>query len=557
LKSTSRAVAVLAVLVLPISLAAQNKNFHNAPASAKDMKNPYEGQSSSLRAGKKIYAFRCSRCHGANAEGSGNIPALVDGNLESVTPGELFWFITKGSPNGMPSWKNLSQRKRWEVVAYVKSLGLSQTTPARAAAAPSATTSTIKAAAPKPPFTDFRYEEPGNLRKITVNDLPQPYTTKSADNGPEVVSRPANVWPKAPAGFKVEQFATGLENPRLLRTAPNGDIFLAEMRPGRIRVFRGMTNDGQPEEMQIFASGLKRPYGIAFYPPGQNPQWVYVGTTTEVVRFPYHAGDMKATGGPEHITDLPGPGGHDTRSIEFSTDGKKMLVGVGSESNVDDPQENPNEKNRADILEFNPDGSGMRVYASGIRNAGGGLAINPKTGDLWCSVNERDALGDNLVPDYITHVQDGGFYGWPWWYLGSHQDPRHKGKHPDLKDKAIVPDVLLQAHNASLQLTFYQGKQFPAEYSGDVFAAEHGSWNRGVRVGYEVIRVPLHQTGHASGEYQDFITGFVLPNGDVWGRPVGITTAPDGSLLVSDDGSNSIWRISYTGKGPSSGSKSK
>jgi glucose/arabinose dehydrogenase len=190
----------------------------------------------------------------------------------------------------------------------------------------------------------------------------------------------------------------------------------------------------------------------------------------------------------------------------------------------------------------------LKVYAYGIRNAGGGIEINPKTGDLWCSVNERDALGDNLVPDYITHVQEGGFYGWPWWYLGAHQDPRHQGKHPELKDKAIVPDILLQAHNASLQFTFYQGDTFPAEYRGDIFASEHGSWNKAVRVGYEVIRIPLHGTGHATGEYEDFLTGFVLPNGDVWGRPVGMTEAQDGSLLVSDDGTNSIWRVSYTGK---------
>jgi glucose/arabinose dehydrogenase len=190
----------------------------------------------------------------------------------------------------------------------------------------------------------------------------------------------------------------------------------------------------------------------------------------------------------------------------------------------------------------------MRVYAYGIRNAGGGIAIDPENGDLWCSVNERDALGDNLVPDYITHVQEGGFYGWPWWYIGEHQDPRHEGKRPELKDKAIVPDVLLQAHNASLELTFYEGKQFPEEYRGDIFASEHGSWNKAARAGYEVIRVPRHQTGKANGEYEDFVTGFVLPDGNVWGRPVGITVAPDGSLLVTDDGSNSIWRIAYTGK---------
>ncbi len=541
--------------VFAIFLQAKDKSFHNAPASAKEMKNPYEGQASAVQAGKKIYLFRCSRCHGKNAEGSGNIPALVDGALESVTTGELFWFITHGSPNGMPSWASLPQRQRWEVVSYVKSLGQSQTATGEPTptAAPAEKITAIKAAPPKAPFTDFRYEKPGAVRKITVKDLPAPYATKSADNGPDIVPRPANVWPKALPGFKVEQYASGFDEPRLLRTAPNGDIFLAETRAGRVRVFRGLTSDGKPEQMQIFASGLNHLYGINFYPPGPNPQWVYVTTPTEVVRFAYHNGDMKASGQPQHIADLPGPSGHSTRDLQFSPDGKTMFVAVGSESNVDDVEQNPDEKNRADILAFNPDGSNMRVYASGIRNAGGGLAIDPKTGELWCSVNERDALGDNLVPDYITHVQEGGFYGWPWWYLGPHQDPRHKGQHPELKDKAIVPDVLLQAHNASLEMTFYDGKQFPAQYAGDIFASEHGSWNKSVRVGYEVIRVPLHQKGRATGEYEDFLTGFVLPSGNPWGRPVGITVAPDGSLLVSDDGSNSIWRISYSGKAGSAG----
>jgi glucose/arabinose dehydrogenase len=266
------------------------------------------------------------------------------------------------------------------------------------------------------------------------------------------------------------------------------------------------------------------------------------------VRFPYQNGDLKARGPAEHIVDLPHGGGHWTRSIEFSQDGKKMFVAVGSASNVDDPDTHRDEKDRADILEYGPDGSGMRIYAYGIRNAGGGLAVDPKTGALWCSVNERDALGDNLVPDYITHVQDGGFYGWPWWYMGGHQDPRHQGKHPELGEKVLTPDVILQPHNASLELTFYQGKQFPAEYQGDIFASEHGSWNKSVRVGYELIRIPLHQAGHATGEYEDFLTGFVLDDGTVWGRPVGVTVAQDGSLLVTDDGSNSIWRVSYAGK---------
>jgi glucose/arabinose dehydrogenase len=542
--------AAIAFLVSFLAVSeAQNTKFHNAPESAKQMKNAFGGQQNA-KAGKRLYTSNCSQCHGRNAEGSGNIPALVDGVLESTSDGEVFWFITNGdTPNGMPSFASLPKQQRWQLVTYVKGLGLSQTATADSAPTETAAaTSKIKAPPPAPPFTDFRYEQPGKFRKITVSDLPQPYATSSAENGPDVVARPANAWPKAPAGFKVELYAEGLNTPRLMRTAPNGDVFLAESNAGRIRVLRGVTSDGKAEMSAVFASGLKRPYGINFYPPGPNPQWIYIGTTLAVYRLPYHNGDLKSTDSPEHIVDLPGPEGHWTRDIQFSPDGKKMFVGVGSESNDDDTDTNANEKNRADILEFNPDGSGMQVYAYGIRNPGGGLAINPKTGELWCSVNERDALGDNLVSDYITHVQPGGFYGWPWWYLGSHQDPRQKGKHPELKDKVIVPDVLLQAHNASLEFTFYQAKQFPAEYQGDIFASEHGSWNRSVRAGYEVIRVPLHQTGHASGEYEDFITGFVLDDGRVWGRPVGITVAADGSLLVSDDGSNSIWRVSYAGK---------
>ena len=203
----------------------------------------------------------------------------------------------------------------------------------------------------------------------------------------------------------MQQYATGLDNPRLIRTAPNGDIFLAESSSGKIRVFRGITSDGKPEQAAVFAGGLKEPYGIAFYPPGDNPQWMYVGDTDAVVRFPYQNGDLKASGPAQHIVDLPHGKGHWTRDVQFTADGKKMFVAVGSASNVDDPDTTPDEKNRADILEFNPDGSEMRVYAYGIRNAGGGLAINPKTGELWCSVNERDGLGDNLVPDYITHVR--------------------------------------------------------------------------------------------------------------------------------------------------------
>ena len=543
------AVAVVVPAALLFAADVDTK-FHDAPLSTQKTRNPYEGQATAVKAGEQLYARNCLSCHGKVGKGTGNVPALAGDKLASVKPGEVFWFITKGDKdNGMPSWAALPQKQRWQIVSYVKSLGGPPAGHAENPAAPvDVSTSKLKAAPPTPPFTDFRYEKPGTVRKITVADLPAPYATESSDNGPKLVARPKNVWPVAPEGFKVELYAADLDNPRTLRTAPNGDIFVAEGDPGNILVFRGMTADGKPEKTSTFATGFKHPYGLAFYPPGADPQWLYAGSEGEVTRIPYHNGDLKASAAPEHIADLPTGGGHWTRAVAFSQDGKKMFVAVGSGSNVDDPDTHPREKNRADILVCDPANCQLSVYAYGIRNAGGGIEVNPQTGELWCSVNERDGLGDNLVPDYITHVQEGGFYGWPWWYMGAHQDPRHPGTHPELKDKAIVPDVLLQPHNASLEFAFYDGKQFPAEYKGDIFASEHGSWNKAVRVGYEVIRVPLHQKADASGEYEDFLTGFVLPDGNVWGRPVGMTEAPDGSLLVSDDGSNAIWRVSYTGK---------
>jgi glucose/arabinose dehydrogenase len=401
---------------------------------------------------------------------------------------------------------------------------------------------------PKAPFTDYRYEKPGTTRKITASDLPAPYATKSVMNGPAVADRPKDAMPQAPAGFKVQLYTTDVQEPRTILTAPNGDFFVAQSHDGNIKVFRGITADGKPQQTSVFATGLKSPYGIAFYPPGPNPQYVYIGDTDAVLRFRYHNGDLKVTGKPQRLITVPEGGGHWTRDLVFSADGKQLFVGVGSGSNINDPDTHPDEKGRAQIWVMNPDGTGAHMYAYGLRNPGGGLAINPKTGQLWCSVNERDELGDNLVPDYITHVEEGGFYGWPYYYMGGNPDPRMKGAHPELKSKAIVPDVLLQPHNASLEMLFYDGKSFPAEYQGDIFAAQHGSWNRSPRAGYEVIRIPLHQTGKATGEYEDFLTGFVLPNGKVWGRPVGVTVAADGSILVTDDASNSIWRVSYTGK---------
>jgi glucose/arabinose dehydrogenase len=396
-------------------------------------------------------------------------------------------------------------------------------------------------------FDTFQTETPGTFRKITVADLPQPYATKGVGNPPTVVARPADAWPKAPAGFKVQRYAENLSGPREIRKAPNGDLFVAESHGNKIEIFRGISSDGKPEQTSTFAEGLHDPFGIAFYPLGDNPQWVYIANTNSVVRFAYKSGDLKASSASETIiAELPAGGGHWTRDLAFSPDGSKLFVSVGSASNVDDPDTHPAEHHRADILEYTPDGKFVKVYASGIRNPVG-IAVNPTTGQLWCSVNERDMLGDNLVPDYITSVKEGGFYGWPWYYMGDHQDPRLEGKHPELKGKVTVPDVLLQPHNASLEMTFYEGNQFPSQYRGDIFAAEHGSWNKSVRAGYEVIRVPL-ENGRSSGVYEDFLTGFVVSNDAVWGRPVGVAAAQDGSLMVTDDGSKSIWRVVYTGK---------
>jgi glucose/arabinose dehydrogenase len=397
---------------------------------------------------------------------------------------------------------------------------------------------------------------PGRSHLIRPADLPPPITHRWADDPPHLVARPPGALPKAPAGFKVQLYAEGLSNPRALRVAPNGDVFVADSASSAVRILRGLTGDGRAARIETFATGLNQPFGMAFYPPSSPsanaPRWLYVGNTDQVVRFEYAPGDLKARGAPKVIVpDLPSGGllrggGHWTRDLAFSLDGKKMFVAVGSHSNVDDPDTHRIERHRADVLEYTPQGTGMRVFASGIRNPVG-LAVQPRTGTLWASVNERDLLGDDLVPDYITAVKEGGFYGWPWFYIGGNQDPRQAGKHPELREKVIVPDVLVQPHFASLQLCFYEGAQFPAEYQGDIFAAEHGSWNRRPRTGYEVIRVPMHGQDRAAGEYEDFLTGFVTASGEVWGRPVGVAVAADGALLVSDDGSGAIWRVTYVG----------
>jgi glucose/arabinose dehydrogenase len=410
-------------------------------------------------------------------------------------------------------------------------------------------------------FGDWRSDAPGVRRLITPTDLPAPYATPSSANRSQRAGWTEGDIPKAPPGFAVDQFASGLNTPRVIRIAPNGDIFVAETGAGRVRVFRPSGAGGGQAEGAIFADGLQRPYGIAFYPAGQDPRFVYVATPDSVVRYPYRSGEMKASGAAEKIASLPGGGGHWTRDLAFSPDDKTLFVSVGSGSNVAQGAPSPDqsqiaeaplgasfgdEQRRADVLAIDPDGRHERVYATGIRNCSG-LMVQPGTGALWCAVNERDGLGDDLPPDYVTRVATGAFYGWPWYYLGDHQDPRHKGERADLANRVTAPDVLIQAHSAPLGVAFYAADQFPSEYRGDAFVTLHGSWNRSKLTGYKVIRL-LMKDGKPTGEYEDFLVGFVGNDERVWGRPVGVAVTHDGSLLVSDDGSGSIWRVSYRGK---------
>jgi len=382
-----------------------------------------------------------------------------------------------------------------------------------------------------------RPEGSGPLHKYHINTSDSPAPATGTANPPMVVDRPAGAQLNLPPGFKIDVFADEgqFKTLRYIIEGPDGDVFAADVTANTITILRDTNNDGKADERHVFAEGLKRPFGMAIA-----NGYFYVGNTDSVVRWKYAPGQLKVEGAPQKITDLPGGGNHSTRTLAFNADNTKLYVSVGSSSNVDVEREP-----RATILEMNPDGSARRVFASGIRNPVG-LALRPGSSEIWTSVNERDMLGDDLVSDYVTHVQDGGFYGWPYSYLGSHEDPRRKGERPDLVAKAIVPDVLLQSHSAPLGLVFYTGTQFPAEYRGDAFVALHGSWNRKPRTGYKVVRVPIRD-GKATGEYEDFITGWLVDEAkpDVWGRPVGLAVHRDGSLLITDDAHNLIWRVSY------------
>lgn len=395
---------------------------------------------------------------------------------------------------------------------------------------------------------DWTTDRPGVTRRITPADLPRPNDTPSVDNGPTRVARPEGALPIVPSGLLVTQFASNLAQPRVIVTAPNGDLFVTESYTGKVVVLRDSNKDGVLDVKSTFVSGLTRPFGLQFYPNGNKPKFLLIANTDSVVRVPYSNGDLVASETPSmFINNIPGGGqlrggGHWTRDLALTKDNKTLYVSVGSISNVDDPDVNKNEFRRATVLEYDAStGAEKGIYASGIRNPVG-LAIHPKTGEVWTAVNERDGLGDHLVPDYVTHIERGGFYGWPYYYIGANQDPRHAGKKPELAQKVLIPDVLLQSHSAALDLCYVNNGLQP-KFHDSFFVALHGSWNRSVRTGYKLVRVPLSQ-GRATGVYEDFMTGFVVNNKGVWGRPVGVTLGNDGALYVTDDFSGSVWRIS-------------
>jgi glucose/arabinose dehydrogenase len=409
---------------------------------------------------------------------------------------------------------------------------------------------------------------PGVSRHIRPSDLPPPTHHENDPEAPDfqrkpkVVAAPQGKTPDVPKGFAVQVLASGLKQPRVIRIAPNGDIFVAESGTGRVLVLPAMSAGGAPTKPEVFAENLDRPYGILFHPP-RNPQHIYVGAANQVVRYPYRNGDRKATGPAEVIVaDIP-TSRHWTRDLEVSRDGKHLFVAIGSASNVaakmpDKTAEEirayekahglgaawGDEENRAVVRVFDPEGKTVRNYATGLRNCSG-LAMQPGTDTLWCTGNERDHIGPDLVPDYLTTVQDGGFYGWPWYYIGGNEDPAQAGERPDLKDKVTVPEVLIQAHSSTLDMVFYDADAFPADYRGDAFATLHGSWNREDLTGYKVIRARM-KDGKPTGVYEDFMTGFVLDSDTVWGRPAGIAVAQDGALLVSDDANGTIFRVTRT-----------
>jgi glucose/arabinose dehydrogenase len=421
----------------------------------------------------------------------------------------------------------------------------------------------------KAAFGGWKDDAPGTTRHLTADDLEQPFVSKSASNSAAPVPMKEGQLPKVPAGYKIELVAKGIDNPRAIRFAPNGDLFVANSADGQVLVYRFDGDKPTPVKQSTYVDKLNQPYGIAFY-PADKPQWVYIAESDGLKRYPYKDGDLEAPkgngpdGGAQTILDAIPSEHHWTRDVAFSPDGMTMYFSVGSGSNVGDgtmektPQggldkwigDHPlgvawgGEERRAAVLAFDPEGKNERYFATGLRNCAG-MTVQPTTGNVWCVVNERDELGDNIPFDYATTVKDGAFYGWPWFYIGDHPDPRWKDTpRDDLKGKVTIPDVLFQAHSAPLNIAFETGDGLGPDAKGDAFVAMHGSWNRDTRTGYKVVQVDIDKDGKPTGTYTDFVTGFVVSDDEVWGRPVGVAFDKTGNLFFSEDGSGSIWKVS-------------
>jgi len=532
-------------------------------------------------AGRQIFRERCAVCHSAEAVDNGGAqgPSLagVIGRPAGSSPNFAYSGALRNShltwdaptlkrflaapgtlvPGTTMAVAVTREVERDNLIAYFQSLG----PPPSATSSSGVPSSSIASA-------NWRLDEPGTLHHISAASLAPPLATPSARNETAVVAKPPQARLSVPPGFRVESFANGLTGPRKMLQAVNGDIFVTEMSGGRVTVLHLSADGSRASAADVFAADLKQPFGIAFYPSAEHPQWLYVAEIDRVVRFPFQVGDVHARGAAQVVMPQLPPGGHATRDIAFSADGTRLFVSVGSGSNVAErmSKKTPEqakaweaehglgaawdgEVNRAAVLEFDTASPGPpRNFATGIRNCVS-LTVQPANGALWCTTNERDGRGDDLVPDYSTRIKRGSFFGWPWYYIGSNEDPRYGGHRPDLKDKVSVPDVLFQAHSASLSMTFYTasgGKSaFPADYVGEAIVGFHGSWNRSLRTGYKLVRVHM-KNGEPVGDYEDFLTGFIVDDSSVWGRPVATLQLADGSLLMSEDGNNVIYRISYS-----------
>ena len=531
--------------------------------------------------GKALFAQRCTVCHTAESgdDGGAQGPSLIGvlgrpaasapqfSYTQALRESKLVWDAATlkrflAAPAGIVPGTSMAvavpdEADRDNLIAYFQSVS---------SQAPAVQAIVVPASSEK--SANWRLDAPGRVHRITVASLPPPFATPSSRNSSSVVSKPASAILALPPGFQVEPFATGLAGPRKMLLAPNGDVLVTEITGGRVSVLHPAPDGRRAGDTAVYLKGLNRPFGLAFYPNAQNPQWLYVAETNRVTRYAYQVGDVKPRGETQIVVaQLPSGVGHSTRDIAFSPDGKQLFVSVGSGSNVAETMSKKTpgeikswerahglgaawdaETNRAAVLVFDAAAPAAPViFASGIRNCVS-LTVQPANGALWCTTNERDALGDDLVPDYSTRVKRGSFYGWPWYYMGSNEDPRLKGERPDLAGKVSVPDVPYQSHSAALSMTFYQassGKSaFPADFVGDAFVGLHGSWNRSLRTGYKLVRVHM-QNGEPRGDYEDFLTGFVVDDSHVWGRPVATVELGDGSLLMSEDGGNVIYRISY------------